>query len=88
MLRVYAPTGVLLRKVLGLKIDDKHVGRRAVLRCMPFACSPRSSSTKSSSKTAEEAARTRVFVIFQTEEAGIGIPISLKGFGEGVAALR
>jgi invasion protein IalB len=28
------------------------------------------------------------FVIFQTPEEGIGIPISLAGFGAGVAALR
>ena len=28
------------------------------------------------------------FVIFQTEEAGIGIPISLAGFGQALAALQ
>jgi invasion protein IalB len=32
--------------------------------------------------------RTAVFIIFQTEEAGIGIPISLAGFGQALAALN
>ena len=32
--------------------------------------------------------KTAIFIIFQTEEAGIGIPISLAGFGEGLAALN
>jgi invasion protein IalB len=29
-----------------------------------------------------------VFIIFQTEEAGIGIPISLAGFGQALASLN
>jgi invasion protein IalB len=29
-----------------------------------------------------------VFIIFQTEEAGIGIPISLAGFAQALAELR
>jgi invasion protein IalB len=29
-----------------------------------------------------------VFIIFQSEEAGIGIPISLAGFGQALNSLR
>jgi invasion protein IalB len=32
--------------------------------------------------------KTAVFIIFQSEEAGIGIPISLAGFGQALAALQ
>ena len=32
--------------------------------------------------------KTAVFIIFQTEEAGIGIPISLAGFGQALNGLR
>ncbi|MES1179867.1 MAG: invasion associated locus B family protein, partial [Hyphomicrobium sp.] len=32
--------------------------------------------------------KTAIFIIFQTEEAGIGIPISLKGFGEALNELK
>jgi invasion protein IalB len=31
--------------------------------------------------------KTATFIIFQTPEQGIGIPISLKGFGEAVDKL-
>ena len=31
--------------------------------------------------------KSAVFIIFQTEEAGIGIPISLAGFGDALAKL-
>ena len=33
------------------------------------------------------AGKEAMFVIFQTPEEGIGVPISLKGFGEGFDAL-
>jgi invasion protein IalB len=29
-----------------------------------------------------------VFIIYQTEEAGIGIPVSLAGFGQAISALN
>ena len=32
--------------------------------------------------------KTAVFIIFQTEEAGIGIPISLSGFAQALAQLK
>jgi invasion protein IalB len=32
--------------------------------------------------------KTAVFIIFQTEEAGIGIPISLSGFAQALAELK
>ena len=34
-----------------------------------------------------EAGKMATFIIFQTPEEGIGIPISLNGFGDGFAAL-
>jgi invasion protein IalB len=32
--------------------------------------------------------KTAVFIIFQTEEAGIGIPISLAGFNQALLGLQ
>jgi invasion protein IalB len=32
--------------------------------------------------------KTAIFIIFQSEEAGIGIPISLAGFDKALAALK
>ncbi|MET0191815.1 MAG: invasion associated locus B family protein [Hyphomicrobiaceae bacterium] len=86
-LRVYAPTGVLLTKMLGLSVDDKHLGDVPFFRCMPFACVAQINVDEKLMKTLGSG-KNALFVIYRTEEAGIGIPISLKGFGEGVAALR
>jgi invasion protein IalB len=87
VLRVFAPLGVLLPPGLGLKIDDKDVGHAPFLRCHNFACYAQvvvEDPLIEQLKTGQ----TAIFIIFQTEEAGIGIPISLAGFGEALAALN
>ncbi len=87
VLRVFAPVGVLLPRGLGLKIDNKDVGNAPFLRCHSFACYAQVTAEQTlidQLKTGTQA----VFIIFQTEEAGIGIPISLKGFDKALAALN
>jgi len=87
VLRVFAPLGILLPPGLGLKIDDKDVGHAPFQRCHTFACyaqvvvdDPLVEQLKSG--------KTAIFIIFQTEEAGIGIPISLAGFKEALNELK
>jgi invasion protein IalB len=87
VLRVFAPLGVLLPPGLGLKIDDKDVGHAPFLRCHSFACYAQvvvEDPLVEQLKTG----KTAIFIIFQTEEAGIGIPISLKGFGDALNELK
>jgi invasion protein IalB len=87
VLRVFAPLGVLLPPGLGLKIDDKDVGHAPFVRCHTFACY---AQVVVEDKLIEQlkTGKTAVFIIFQTEEAGIGIPISLAGFSQALAALK
>jgi invasion protein IalB len=87
VLRVFAPLGVLLPPGLGLKIDDKDVGHAPFVRCHTFACY---AQVVLEDKQIEllKTGKTAVFIIFQTEEAGIGIPISLAGFGQALAVLN
>jgi invasion protein IalB len=86
VLRVFAPLGILLPPGLGLKIDDKDVGHAPFVRCH-FACF---AQVVVEDKLVEQlkTGKTAVFIIFQTEEAGIGIPISLAGFGQALANLQ
>ena len=87
VLRVFAPLGVLLPPGLGLKIDNKDVGHAPFLRCHTFACYAQvvvEDPLVEKLKTGQ----TAVFIIFQTEEAGIGIPISLAGFSAALAELN
>ena len=87
VLRVFAPLGVLLPPGLGLKIDDKDVGHAPFVRCHSFACYAQvvlEDTLIEKLKTG----KTAVFIIFQTEEAGIGIPISLAGFNQALVGLQ
>lgn len=87
VLRVFAPLGILLPPGLGLKIDNKDVGHAPFLRCHSFACY---AQVVVEDKLVEQlkGGKTAIFIIFQTEEAGIGIPISLKGFAEAFAEIE
>ncbi len=87
VLRVFAPLGVLLPPGVGLKIDDIDVGHAPFLRCHTFACYAQVTVEE---KLVEQlkAGKTAIFIIFQTEEAGIGIPISLAGFADALASLE
>lgn len=87
VLRVFAPLGILLPPGLGLKIDGQDVGNAPFLRCHTFACYAQV-VVKDDLTRQLSTGKTAIFVIFQTEEAGIGIPISLAGFAKGLAALE
>lgn len=87
VLRVFAPLGVLLPPGLGLKIDDIDVGHAPFLRCHSFACYAQVQAPDDLVNKLSEG-KTAVFIIFQTEESGIGIPISLNGFKEALTQLR
>ncbi len=86
-LQVQAPLGVILPRHLGLKIDGKDVGNVPFLRCFASGCLARA-QVPADLLNALQSGTTAVFIIFDTPEAGIGIPISLKGFSQAVAALK
>jgi invasion protein IalB len=85
-MRVLAPLGVLLPSGLGLKIDNADMGRAGFVRCLPNGCVAEvilEDKLLNQLQTGKQA----TFIIFQTPEEGIGIPISLNGFGPGYDAL-
>jgi invasion protein IalB len=87
VLRVFAPLGILLPPGIGLKIDDVDVGHAPFLRCHSFACYAQV-TVEDKLIDQMKTGKTAIFIIFQTEEAGIGIPLSLGGFGDALAALN
>jgi invasion protein IalB len=87
LLRVVVPLGVLLPTGLGLKIDGKDVGNAPFLKCGKRGCIAEvvlQDDVINKMKTGT----TAMFIIFDTPEAGIGIPISLQGFGDALAGLK
>lgn len=87
LLRVVAPLGTLLPTGIGLKIDNVDVGNAPFLKCGQDGCVTEINVTDdvmNRMKTGKNA----VFIIFQTPEFGIGVPISLPGFSEGMSSLN
>lgn len=82
LMRVLAPLGVLLPSGLGLRIDNADVGRAGFVRCLPNGCVSEvvmDEKLVSQMRTGQQA----TFIIFQTPDEGIGIPMSLTGFSQG-----
>ena len=69
------------------KIDDRDVGHAPFLRCHSFACYAQV-VVEDTLVEQLRTGKTAIFIIFQTEEAGIGIPISLNGFQQALATLK
>jgi invasion protein IalB len=86
LVRVLAPLGVLLPSGLGLKIDTTDVGRAGFVRCLPNGCVAEVVMDDNLLKQLSTG-KSATFIIFQTPEEGIGIPVSLNGFAEGFAKL-
>jgi invasion protein IalB len=86
LLRVVAPLGVLLPAGLGLKIDQTDVGRAGFVRCLTTGCVAEVVMEDALLDQLRKG-QTATFIVFQTPEEGIGIPVSLNGFGPGFAGL-
>ena len=87
LLRVVAPLGVLLPSGLGLKIDQNDIGRAGFVRCLTTGCVAEvvmDDGLVGQFKKGTQA----TFIVFQTPEEGVGIPLSLKGFGTGFDSLK
>ena len=86
LLRVVAPLGVLLPSGLGLKVDQTDVGRAGFVRCLPTGCI---AEVMMEDKLIDQLSNgtSATFIIFQTPEEGIGIPLTLNGFKDGFAKL-
>jgi invasion protein IalB len=86
ILRVLAPLGVLLPRGLGLRIDETDMGTTGFIRCLPNGCVSEVLMDDTLIGQLRDGTQA-MFIIFQTPEEGIGVPISLAGFGEGFDAL-
>jgi invasion protein IalB len=88
LMRIIAPLGVLLPPPfeLGLAIDGENIGKIPFVRCVTEGCVAEA-LLEPDLLSQLRAGATATFSIFVTPEEGIGIPVSLVGFGEGFDAL-
>lgn len=86
ILRVLAPLGVLLPNGLGLNIDGQDIGRAYFVRCFNDGCYAEVILEEGLLENMR-AGTNATFIVFQTPEEGIGIPVDLTGFTAGYNAL-
>lgn len=86
MLRVLTPLGILLPNGLGLYIDEANKGRAYFVRCFQDGCYAEVILEESLFDDFKKGTNA-VFVVFQTPEEGIGIPVDLRGFTDAFNAL-
>lgn len=86
LLRIIAPLGVILPRGLGLQIDDERIGVAEFIRCLPEGCMAEVLLEDTLLEKMRKGA-TATFIVYQSVEDGIGIPISLSGFSAGYDAL-
>lgn len=87
LLRVMAPLGVLLPAELGLKIDGEDIGSVRFVRCVSTGCVaevPLDDALIEKLKAGKEA----TFIIFETPEQGIGIPVNLSGLDQALELIE
>jgi invasion protein IalB len=86
LLRVIAPLGVILPRGLTLQIDDERIGVAEFIRCLPEGCMAEV-LLEDALLDQMRKGTTATFIVYQSVEDGIGIPISLTGFSAGYDAL-
>lgn len=86
MMRVLAPLGVLLTEGLRLKVGQKLLGPTGFVYCTPSGCVAEF-SMDDKLVTLLKSGQEANFIIFAKPEEGIGIPVSLAGFGQGLEKL-
>jgi invasion protein IalB len=87
LMRVVVPLGVLLPTGLGLKIDGQDVGNAPFLKCSRRGCVAEV-VLQDDIITKMKKGTTAMFIIFDTPEAGIGIPVALQGFGDALGNIK
>ncbi len=86
ILRVVVPLGVILPSGLGLKIDRVDIGRTGFMRCLTNGCLAEvvmDDALVNRFSTGD----TALFIVFPAPDDGVGIPIKLTGFANGLAKL-
>lgn len=86
LMRIVAPLGVLLVGGVGLKIDEADIGRAPYARCLSTGCV--AEVVMDDNLLAQiKSGKTATFIVFQSAEEAVGIPLSLGGFGPGYDSL-
>jgi len=86
LLRMVAPLGILIPAGIGLRIDQADIGRAGYVRCLTTGCIAEA-VLDDTLLNQLKGGQTATYIVFQTPEEGVGVPVSLNGFGAGFDGL-
>ncbi|MBV1704503.1 MAG: invasion associated locus B family protein [Hyphomicrobiales bacterium] len=87
ILRMIAPLGVWIGNGIALSIDADTLGRAPFVRCLSSGCiADVLLDDKLIGKL--EAGKTATFVLYDTPEAGVGLPLALANLKDGLDTLK
>ena len=86
LMRILTPNGVIIPTGIGLQIDENDAGRIGFIKCLLEGCVAEVIMSNDLIHDFSNGG-TATFILFLTPEEGIGIPIKLEGFSEGLNAL-
>src|SRR3954470_9329793 len=86
LLRMVAPLGILIPAGIGLRIDQADIGRAGYVRCLTTGCIAEA-VLDDTLLNQLKGGQTATFIVFQTPGEGVGVPVSLNGFGAGFDGL-
>ncbi|MGG7517321.1 invasion associated locus B family protein [Allorhizobium undicola] len=87
VLRILAPLGVLLKDGMELFVDNNNVGRAYFTRCFAEGCYVEVEIDDNLMKILRSGKNAVFAVRESSDQDRVGIPVELKGFGEGYDAL-
>jgi invasion protein IalB len=87
LLRVVAPLAMLVPAGLGLKVDGVDVGHVPFIKCFHIGCVAEV-IVDDQLLTKFSTGQTASFIVFPTQETGVGFPAPLAGFSEGLKGLN
>lgn len=86
-LRVVAPLGMLVPAGLGLKVDGQDVGHVPFIKCFREGCVAEA-VVDEQLLARFSSGQTASFIVFPAKDKGIGFPVPLSGFAEGLKGLN
>lgn len=87
LLSILVPLRVILTRGLGLRIDDAELSVFEFITCSVEGCLASIVLTDELATALQDGSEA-LFVVYFEDQLGIGVPISLVGFGAGLNALR
>ena len=72
---------------LGLRVDELEIGKIGFVKCWQIGCVAEI-NVDAALMSKLERGKQAIFIVYETPDEGIGLPVALAGLADGLASLR